>query len=985
MKANDESANTELNAEEMVEEVNETVEEAKEIAEDAVNEAEATAETAAETVGELTEEAAEIPAEVKSEALSDAEVIKAENERWKAHRIAKRKENRKKAFKNFLKKNKSKLIGYPIFIAVVIAIVLLAKHFSTKSTTETDELQIYRFDEESSKDPITISNNNLTLVFDPATTLFTLTDKFGHVWNSASIADDATHSELKANVTVAYVDTNGTPQKLNSYSESVKRGNYTYDVDYDNKKITIMYTIGKVDPVYYVPKVLTKERYDELFQQIKDKKAETEGDEALETERGNLQSYWKNAYIMLTKEKLDRPGYKDYLEMYPGIVESIEAGETVPVLSSTTQSWKKQRMMELLQQFLDYGKEECEADQEQYGVEEGASSLPAINLHLVLQLDGDDLIATIPYDTIEYKKTYPAVEVSVLPYMLSEPSNSEGYLFVPDGSGAIVNFNNGKCIQPYEGKIYGQDYALTQDSLISSVTVNYPIYGIAVTARTGSDGNRQELNQAMLAIIEEGDSYGTVRAGVPSSIGVNVNYTNTLFTAVHSEKVNVGTRSIAAVLAYEEKLNKNESIKIRYKMIDSTSYVDMAKTYRAYYQAKYPEVAQKSSGELPVAVELVGAVTKRQHILGFPKERPFAVTTYSQMTDIIKELNDAGMSNIRVILEGWFNEGVKHEVADDVDLIGVLGGKSDFKKAISSIGQNNTVIVKANFSFVYHDELFDSFHYRRCTAKYLSREYVKKEELSKLYYTPIEENPEVFYLATPEYIQKTIDGFVSEIADYDLKNIAFNDYGNSLSADYNRKRLVTRETVKAQQRDEYKKLQSGGSKLVTYDPYEYSIPYCDILLDMDVDSDGFSLLDDSIPFFPIVLHGYKDFTGAPLNITGDFTNNLLKSAESGAGLYFIFMEKETRELMETKYTYLFGANYDTWKDDAISWYKRFKDDFGGLYGLTIENHEIIDKNIKMTEYSDGTKVYVNYRTAEYTTADGITIPAQDWVVKKGGN
>ena len=980
MKAND-PANTDLNAEEIVEEVTETAAEAEEIADKAVDEAEATADTAEEIVEETAEEYSDeaLPATEDEIAAAKADLLK-----WREHRLATKKARRKKAFKDFWKRNRGKFIGYLIAAAVIAVGVALAIHFGTNKETEIEELKVYRFNEEEGTGVFTITNGSLTLEFNPATTQFTITDKNNNVWNSCSVASDATHAELKANVIVSYVDANGVLQKMNSYSESVKRGNYEVEKDEANNRIIVKYTIGKVDPVYHVPKVMTKERYDEVFEQIKAKKEEVAGDEAMATEQANLQSYWKNAYIMLTKDKLDRPGYKNYLTEYPGIVEEIEAGGTVPVLSSQTPSWKKERMQELLQMFLEYGKDECEADQEAYGVEEKGSSLPAVNLHLYLELDGDDFLAYVPFETIEYKSAYPAVEISILPYMLSEPSNSEGYLFVPDGSGAIVNFNNGKGIQTYEGKIYGQDYALTQDSLISSVNVNYPVFGIGVKSRTDGSGNKTELNQSMLAIIESGDSYGTIRAGVPSSIGVNVNYINTLFTAVHAEKVNVGTRSIAAVMAYEDKLAKGESIRIRYRMLDTYSYVDMAKAYRDYYQEKYPELKEKNSGELPVAVELVGAVTKRQHILGIPKERPFAVTTYSEMAEIVKELNDAGMSNLRVILEGWFNEGVRHEVADDVDLIGVLGGKSDFKKAINDIGKSNTVILKANFSFVYHDEVFDSFHYRRCTAKYLSREYVKKQELSKLYYTPIEDS-DYFYLATPAYIQKTIDGFVEEIADYDLKNIAFNDYGNSLSADYNRKKGVTRETVKAQQSEEYKKLQSNGSKLTTYDPFEYSIPYCDILLDMDVDSDGFSLLDDSVPFFPIVLHGYKDYTGAALNITGDFTNNLLKSAETGAGLYFIFMEKETRELMETDYTYLFGANYDTWKNDAISYYKRFKDDFGCLYGLTIENHEIIDKNIRMTEYSDGTKVYVNYRTAEYTTSDGVTIPAQDWVVKKGGN
>jgi hypothetical protein len=97
------------------------------------------------------------------------------------------------------------------------------------------------------------------------------------------------------------------------------------------------------------------------------------------------------------------------------------------------------------------------------------------------------------------------------------------------------------------------------------------------------------------------------------------------------------------------------------------------------------------------------------------------------------------------------------------------------------------------------------------------------------------------------------------------------------------------------------------------------------------------------------------------------------------------MNNSGMDLAESEYTYLYGANYDSWKADALKWYKRFKEDFSGIYDQTIEDHKVIAEDVKMTQYADGTRVYVNYRTAEFTTDDGITIPAQDWVVRKGGN
>jgi len=166
-----------------------------------------------------------------------------------------------------------------------------------------------------------------------------------------------------------------------------------------------------------------------------------------------------------------------------------------------------------------------------------------------------------------------------------------------------------------------------------------------------------------------------------------------------------------------------------------------------------------------------------------------------------------------------------------------------------------------------------------------------------------------------------------------------------------------------------------------YDPFDYAVAKADLILDMDVDSDHHSLLDESIPFFPIVLHGLVEYTGDALNVTADFTNNLLNCAETGAGLYFTFMHNEGMDLAESDYTYLFGANYDSWKDDAIKWYQRFKTDFAGTYGAEIEDHQIIASGIRMTKFSNGTTVYVNYRTADYKLENGDVIPAQDWIIR----
>ncbi len=866
---------------------------------------------------------------------------------------------------SFFQRNKGKIIGYPIAAVVIVALIFLARYFGREKEKVIEELPLYSFGE-LSKDPITLDNGIVSLVFDPTTTHFVFTDKNKHKWFSDSQAEDTQHTELNALLMITYQDSKGEPKKYDSDKWSVQLLNYNYSWDPDDYSITINYTIGNVRPTYYVPRAITQERFDEIYAQLKPEH----------------QKEFKKSYTFMDAKNLAKSINDKYKKSYPKIVDDVmNNGVTVALIRDNTPDWKLKKFADFLAEDLGYTPEDWNADQEKYSEGESGTKDPSVNVTLVLKLDGEDLVATVPYDKIQYRSQFPLTEVSILPYMTSEAQTSTGSLFVPDGSGALIHFNNQKGRQEYSAKIYGQDIAMVQNYKMSEITANFPIYGIMVESRQGDDsvGNGQSL----LAIVESGDSYGVIKAGTPSGANVNVNYVSSRFTVLHNDKVDVGARSTTSVYAYEDKLNPEENISIRFRPIDGCDYVNMAKEYRNYYLAKYPELKAQASTDVPVAVELVGAVTKTQHVLGFPADRPYAVTTYSQMADIVKDLNSNGLENMNVVLTGWFNEGVKHEVADDVDLISALGGKSAFKKAISSIQGSNQLYLKANFTFVYEDEWFDSFRYRRDTAKYVSREYVKLQKFSDVWYG-VEDDADIYYLANPAYIEKTIKAYADELEDLGLKNIAFSDVGNKLAADYNRKKAVSREQAKSGQTDLFKSLQSDGTKLVFYDPFEYAVAQSSLLLNVDVDSSHFSLADEAIPFFPIVFHGYLDYMGDALNITGNFVNNLLKTVESGAGLYYTFIASPAMELAETENTDLFGAHYDSWKDDAIKYYQRFKKDFAGLYNQTIEDHEIIDRGITMTQYADGTKVYVNYRSTAYQI-DGKEIPAEDWIVVKGGN
>ncbi len=851
---------------------------------------------------------------------------------------------------------KRKIIITLSCVCVIGLLVFLAIHFGFGKTEEQEPIKPYRFDSELSTDIQTISNGSLTLEFDPTTTHFTLTDSFGNQWTSNPTADDAkTRAELQAAVILSYTNNKGVATQLDSYKSSVEKGNYSYEVLADSNTIRVDYTIGQIEKVYYIPLAVPYSRYEELFNAVS-----PEG-----------QSEMRSAYRILNYEKLQgRDELAELLKLYP----TLET-EDVVVLRDGTQEWKKEVVEGYLAE-IGYDAEQYEADLAHFGTET-TDDEPAINLSVYYTLDGDDFVVKVPFDEIEYYDEYPITDCRVLPYMCSAGNQEEGFLFVPDGSGSLIYFNNQKSNQTqYTANIYGWDYGMEREMIVNDPEVRFPVYGISYT----------ESDRSMLCIVEEGESYGYIEADVAGRRH-NYNYVTAGFTMVHGQLANVSGRSDTGVYLFEEDLAPGEQISIRYRAVDSSSYVDMAVEYREYLFDKYPTLAEGVSDHLPMVVELIGAITKTQQVLGFPKDKPYALTTYKEMQQIIQELNDAGLTNLDIILNGWFNDGVVHEVADDVDLISVLGSKKDFKALLSAIAkQNQNVYLKADVTFVYKNSLFDSYSVRSDSTKYISREVAEMQDISNIFYS-IDEYSDYYYLAKPRFAMETLDDFMSEIQKYGANNVALTSIGNVLAADYNRKDTVSRENAKKMHIDKLGSMRDAGNGIVIYEGNSYLIPYADLVVNMPLKSQGSNIVDQEIPFFSIVLHGYVTYTGDALNITGDFITNLLKTVESGAGLYCVLMDAPSNALQDTDSTEFYGANFDSWKEDIISYYKRFESDFAGLYTQTIADHQIVAENVTMTQYEDGTQVYVNYRTADYTLEDGTVIPAQDWVVvsAKGGN
>ena len=145
--------------------------------------------------------------------------------------------------------------------------------------------------------------------------------------------------------------------------------------------------------------------------------------------------------------------------------------------------------------------------------------------------------------------------------------------------------------------------------------------------------------------------------------------------------------------------------------------------------------------------------------------------------------------------------------------------------------------------------------------------------------------------------------------------------------------------------------------------------------------DMITILDECIPFYQLAVHGYINYTGYPLNICGDDKQELLLSAEYGAGLQFTLMKESTFALQKTLFTEYYGSDYDAWRDRMVDIYTRYNAELGHTFNQEMTGHENLTDTLSCTTYADGTKVYVNYDYVD-VTFEGKTIPARDYLVEK---
>jgi hypothetical protein len=811
-------------------------------------------------------------------------------------------------------------------------------------------------DAETQKD-IILENSYLNLRFLPSTAEIILTDKSSGVqWRSNppnpaadQMADVVTRQLMESQFSLDYADNSGVGMTLQSGVYSVQRGAYEYEVV--DGALEVRYTVGDLARNYRIPPAMSEERMNVYLDQM-----EWE-------ERGIVES----TYRLYDINNLRMNDDKDKL-----LAEFPELAKIkLWVLRVVSPDFMKEEAEESFRK-AGYTMEDFVEDSMRYELSGGAVK-PAFSITLRYMLDGKSLIVNVPFDKIGFRAAYPITQLALLPFMGCGSMTDSGYMLVPDGSGSLIYFNNQKQNQlPYNIRVYGWDEAMPREAVVSDNKALFPAFGV------------HKNGASLFCVIEEGSAYASVRADV-SGRNSSWNIVYPFFDIVHGALMDIAGRNQRAVYLYEAALPEGENITLRYTPCAEPGYMGMAKEYRSWLLKNYPVLQNRHVTDgIPAAVEIIGAVNKTQHRLGLPFDLPLKLTSYKEMESIVKDIAGFGWKNVHVKLNGWFNRSVDHTVPAKIKLINALGSKRDFENIVSTAEQNNFIVYpEVDFMFMRDVKAFSGFNLYSDAARYVNRERVQRYPYSFVWFGERKLWGKLNYLARSGATQRMIDNFQKHAKDYKINNIAFRNMGSKLAGDYHERRHISREASMLMRQKNFEKMYQADKKILVNSGFVYAAPWTSVVTDMIITEHSFGITDTSVPFLPIVLHGIVPYTGKAINLAEDYTKNLLKTVECGAGLYFSFMEEETAELQETKFRQFYANEYKKWSGDADKLYKKFNADFGHLYNQKIVNHTILAPDVTVTEYEDGTRVVVNASDNDYRF-NGNNLSADTYtVIRKG--
>ncbi len=622
-----------------------------------------------------------------------------------------------------------------------------------------------------------------------------------------------------------------------------------------------------------------------------------------------------------------------------------------------------------------YTDEDLLQDNADGGITTDIQEKPWFTVVLAYRLTEDGLAVSVPVERIEYSAAFPLYEIDLLPHFGLMEQNEEGYVLLPDGSGALMRFAaDYNSRTEYTIPIYGQDRSVASDMLstgqYSYEFASLPVFGM-------KDGSA-----AYLAVVD----------GCAGKAAVSYHQAGTYFQRngayltfrmVNKDSVYLsGSDNSSKVIVFEAGLAEITP-SVEYHFLENGSdYADMAAYYRNALQQSGQLTDLPEDAAPSLLLETICGVYSKKNALGISYEGITAATTYEQNKLLAQDLQQAGVQALDMKLIGWFNGGVYHDYAGNIQLNRQLGGKSAWMDLVS-YASDAGVGLYPDVDFQRIPDSAGGFMPMKDSAFRLDGNEAKFSILSRALLLEKEDvgmTPSSLYLLAPGQYMESADGFLKDFSKIRTPGLSLRS--TDLYSDFNKKDMISRPESEVLLQAQLEKLaqeqdlmiQCGGA---------YTFAYTQVMSGVASDCSHFRIANETVPFLQMVLHGSMKLYTAPINLASNSQTAVLRCVEYGMLPCFQVTYDQSSVLKNSEYTDNFASGYENWREDILEAYLMAEEGLDGLIGCRITDHRQAAQQVFATTYENGDVVYVNYNTVD-VTVDGCTVPARGIYRERSG-
>lgn len=863
--------------------------------------------------------------------------------------------------KSFYARHTIGKIFLTILLAAALVYVLVSipvwsvKKTTVPETASREPLSGEKLDKDAGK-VVLAENGGKTLSINTKNMTVEVKDEKGNIFSTAVKGVDA--GSEQALLVLTYLGEDNNVYEWNSYDQSVVFDSYELYRLENGVRIDMNLNEGGSNRFYeFLPRKMSPERFEEMFKG---------GIESLR-DSGELDETKANRYLQTLSLVYKRSLQEEcYAVTYVG----------TPPASAVTQ------MIEVAG-LVGYTQDMLLEDADTFGFSVSFAEPAQFDVVMEVTLEEGELKVHIPVGgCVTHNDYYTIQEIDVFPNFGAVTANQyeEGQILIPDGSGALVDFNSYQSeTREYERPFYDNDYY--KDYYFQpqyGEELYMPVFGMIY-------GPAGKTEKGFLAIVEEGDRNGYLHMKLAGTESDSSKYNKVFasFELAQYSRVKIyGPYSSDSANYLVNTGTQDLDCTVRYRFYGAkTGYFDLAKGYQDYLMRTQGIIKSYDDGAARLYLEAVGALNVKRRFVGIPYSSEYSMTDYEELLAIMKDLQG---TDFLLQYDGAFNNGWNGRMNNKAKLSASNGSKKNFR-ALQEYADAQGIPLFLETSLTRVWEGGNGFRASRqavrdfandpaANSRYMSVLGIKLSALSDGM------EHDTYYTLSPSYLSGVTDSFLKQAGDY--KYLSVEDMAGMYYADYRFNEFISGEQGNLVLEDNLAKL-AEGRELALTDPHMDKIGFGSVAVGISRESSDYITFAATIPFKQLVMNGLIDYTTEDVNLSSrNPAYFVLQAAETGAYPKFTVTAKNVDVLRDSDYSYLYSVQYSLIQDQIRALYEECSRIRAQIGTSEITGHECLGDGVYRTTYATGAEVTVNYNLYDVTLEDGTVIEAENYLVKE---